>query len=317
MTGVTASRGRTTIGKYVMFHELEPSEADGDSRIWFGRAANMVFAYLHGEAGGRLVRENNPDEYFVWALLSGVTVTAGDSREEVPAGSVVIVPPGQSSVELAEAGSVWIGFTSNATDLLGKCLNAQDYAEIPANIAPIEEWPMPSDGYRIRVYDLDSCAPAGKPRCFRHRTALTNFGWPIRQSPRNPRTLSPHTHDDFEQASLFYAGTQVHHMRRAWGRDSTVWMPDESVVCASPAVAISQPPDVHTTQAVTTDGPVGLIDFFAPPRWDFSNVDGMVVNAAEYPLPGEEPRSYAVVDGVYAPDDPRSALNGRAAARRQ
>ena len=317
MTAARTPTGNSTIGKYVMFHELEPSETDGKTRVWYGRAANMVSAYLEGEAGAALSRPDNPDEYFVWALLTPVVVTAGDQRVEVPAGSVVIVPPGASSVELAENGSAWIGFTANATDLLDKCLNPEDYAEIPPNIAPIEAWPMPKDGYRIRVYDLETCAPAGKSRCFRHRTALTNFGWPIRHAPRNPRTLSPHTHDDFEQVSLFYAGTQIHHMRRAWARDSTQWMPDEHIVCSAPSIAISQPPDVHTTQAVTTGGPVGLIDFFAPPRWDFSNVEGMVVNADEYPLPDEEPKSYALADGIYAADDPRSALNSRATAKRQ
>ena len=53
----------------------------------------------------------------------------------------------------------------------------------------------------------------------------------------------------------------------------------------------------------------GLIDFFAPVRWDFSNVDGMVVNRGEYPMLAAKPRSYAGVTTVYAADDPRAALN--------
>ena len=42
---------------------------------------------------------------------------------------------------------------------------------------------------------------------------------------------------------------------------------------------------------------------------DFSNVDGMVVNRAEYPMLDEKPQSYAGVTTVYAADDPRAALN--------
>ena len=72
---------------------------------------------------------------------------------------------------------------------------------------------------------------------------------------------------------------------------------------------ISKPPDIHTTQAVTAGERVGLIDFFAPVRWDFSNIDGMVVNRSEYPMLADKPPSYAGVTTVYAPDDPRAALN--------
>jgi hypothetical protein len=101
----------------------------------------------------------------------------------------------------------------------------------------------------------------------------------------------------------------VHHLRRAWSRNMDEWLADEHVVLTSPAVAISKPPDVHTTQAVSAGERVGLIDFFAPPRWDFSNVTDMVVNDAEYPKPDQAPRSYAGDTSTYAADDPRAALN--------
>ena len=98
-------------------------------------------------------------------------------------------------------------------------------------------------------------------------------------------------------------------MRRAWSRNLSEWLPDEHVIVTAPAIAISKPPDIHTTQAVTAGERVGLIDFFAPVRWDFSNIDGMVVNRGEYPMLAEKPPSYAGVTTVYAPDDPRAALN--------
>ena len=80
-------------------------------------------------------------------------------------------------------------------------------------------------------------------------------------------------------------------------------------ILTSPAIAISKPPDIHTTQAVTAGERVGLIDFFAPVRWDFSNIDGMVVNRGEYPMLAEKPQSYAGLTTVYGADDPRAALN--------
>jgi hypothetical protein len=89
-------------------------------------------------------------------------------------------------------------------------------------------------------------------------------------------------------------------------------LPDEHEILTAPAVAISKPPDIHTTQAVTAGERVGLIDFFAPVRWDFSNIDGMVVNRAEYPMLPEQPKSHAGAATVYAANDPRAALNRHA-----
>jgi hypothetical protein len=138
---------------------------------------------------------------------------------------------------------------------------------------------------------------------------MTNFAWPVATKPRRTDAMSPHAHADFEQVSIIHSGTMVHHMRRAWSRNLSEWLPDEHVILTSPAIAISKPPDIHTTQAVTAGERVGLIDFFAPVRWDFSNIDGMVVNRGEYPMLPEKPPSYAGVTTVYAPDDPRAALN--------
>lgn len=297
-----------SIGSYAHLQGTPAHETEGSASTWWVRAANMVTAYSEGEAGAVLERADNADEYFVWALFSPCQVTAGGETADVPAGSVVIVPPGASSVRFTEAGSLWRGFTSLNTDLLDKAPNSAEYASHPAGVAPVDPWPMPPDGYKIRVYRLDD-TPAGKPHCYVHRTAMTNFPWPVPTQPRKPTAMSPHTHEDFEQVSIIHSGTMVHHMRRAWSRNMNEWEPDEHVVCIAPAVAISKPPDIHTTQAVTSGDRVGLIDFFSPVRWDFSNVDGMVVNRAEYPMLAEKPPSYAGVTTVYAPDDPRAALN--------
>ncbi|MBO0804086.1 MAG: hypothetical protein J2P25_13560 [Nocardiopsaceae bacterium] len=297
-----------SIGSYARLQGTPPHEAEGSASTWWVRAANMVTAYSEVVPGSVLERADNADEYFVWALFTPCQVAAGGETVDVPAGSVVIVPPGASSVRFSERGSVWRGFTSLNDDLLGKAPNSGEYAERAPNVAPVEPWPMPPGGYKIREYRLDD-TPAGKPHCYAHRTAMTNLAWPVATKPRPTDAMSPHTHEDFEQVSIIHSGTMVHHMRRAWSRNLNEWLPDEHVVLTAPAVAISKPPDVHTTQAVTAGERVGLIDFFSPVRWDFSNIDGMVVNRDEYPMPESKPRSYAGVTTVYAADDPRAALN--------
>jgi hypothetical protein len=247
------------------------------------RSQTMVVAHSDVVAGAELAVTTHPDEYFVWAIDTSCRITTADGREaEVRAPAVAIVPPGSSVVTATEDGVLWRGFTSRDPGLTAKCSNDDSFK--PNDVtAGIEPWPMPADGYRIRVYQLDDYE--GPRRCFRSRTAMTAFRWPPRSKPRPMADLSPHFHADFEQFSLIFAGTHVHHMRRAWGRDSSAWLPDEHQAIAAPAVILSRPPDVHTTQALTNGGRAGLIDFFAPPRMDFSMQDGRVLNADEYPMP--------------------------------
>jgi hypothetical protein len=299
------------IGTYRRFYEDPPDEkGEGGAELWHHRTQNMICTYLKGPRGARYVRIGNIDEAFVWALFHPVSVTAGGETCTAPVGSLVIVPPGNSTVELIEGGNAWLGFTTLSADLIEHCPNRDEYTTPLDNVAPIVPWPEPIDGYRVRIYGLDD-TPAGSPHCYRHRTAMTSFSWPIRTAPRDPTMLSPHAHDDFEQASLFHSGTHVHHMRRGWSRNANEWIPDEHIVLAAPSLVISKPPDVHTTQAVSNDGPVGLIDYFAPPRWDFSHVENMVVNAAEYPMPDEEPQSFARGAKSYAANDPHAWIERR------
>nr|MDQ2698600.1 hypothetical protein [Actinomycetota bacterium] len=235
------------IGTYRQFWEDEPDDTNGSLKIWYHRIQNGVAVYLEGPAGSKYVRKNNADEWFVLALFLGTKVTAGGDTIEGKAGSVFIVPPGDAEVELTEEGGVWLAFTSNAADLVKKSPNYEEYEPAVDNIAPLFELGMPVDGYKLKHYDL-TAAPAG-PRCFVHRTAMAKFRWPFRAQPRDPEKMSPHDHEDFEQASLIMAGTVVHHMRRHWTRNSREWLPDEHQVVIAPAVAISKPPDIHTTQA--------------------------------------------------------------------
>ena len=294
------------IGTYRQFWEDAPDETDGTASIWYHRTQNSITVYLSGPAGSKYTRKGNPDESFVWSLFTGVKVTAGDQVITGSAGSVFIVPPGDSEIELTEEGSAWIGYTTNAADLLDKCPNKSEYEPALGNIAPVTELGEPVDGYKLKHFDLNA-SPDG-PRCFVHRTAMSKFRWPFRSQPRDPEKMSPHDHEDFEQNSLVMAGTVVHHMRRHWTRNSREWLPDEHQVVIAPAVAISKPPDIHTTQAVTSGATVGLIDFYVPARWDIVTTPGMVTNEGEYPIPAEAPRSYGRSDFVYAADDPRRAL---------
>lgn len=278
------------IGTYRRLYEDAPDETVDGARLWFHRTQNMVCVYMEGEVGARFTRAGNPDEYFVWPLFHPVRVTVGGEMREVPAGSLVIVPPGDSAVELTEAGHLWLGFTSLSANLVARCPNRGEYEPPIAYVSPVELWPEPVGGYQLRVYNLLALSP-GKPQCYVHRTGMTNFGYgfPAVSKAKPDTELSPHYHDDFEQASLVHSGTHIYHMRRQWGRDGTQWLPDEHVVISTPGITVAKPPDIHTIQLVSNGAPGGVLDFFAPVRWDYSVRGGMVTNRADYPLPAERP----------------------------
>jgi hypothetical protein len=262
--------------------ELHP----GGSRTWWTRSQAMVIASTSASAGDALAAETSGE--YVALLLEGATgaVEHGSSSERVGMSAVVIVPPGASTVSLDAAGTV-VRIFAAATEpsLAARCANAADYVDGDGNVAEFVAWPDPPSGHRIRIYPLEEYpGEAGRlGRIFRCSTVMVNV-FEEDSEPRNPRKLSPHHHDDFEQVSLQVDGDYVHHMRVPWAPDSSTWRDDEHHDTAAPAVVVIPPPLIHTSQSM---GQMRhwLIDVFAPPRLDFSLRPGWVLNADEYPMP--------------------------------
>lgn len=274
--------------EYFQFAELPPTEATAaGSRTWIARAQNLVLAYSQLAAADPLTRTGQPHEYMVVVPFEGaqLTVDAGDEHATVAGPAIVVVPPGDSSISVDTATELFRLFDHRTTDLAEASINAASYAQPHAHVAPLEPWPDPPGGHRLRVYPLaDVPKVEGRfGRIYRTSSLMINYFYPT-SGPRATNRLSPHHHDDFEQIGLVLRGECVHHIRTPWGKDMAEWRDDEHVTVGSPSMVVIPPPTVHTTQSISTDEYVHF-DIFSPPRVDFSSQPGWVLNADDYPAP--------------------------------
>ena len=275
--------GVAAAADYVEFHKLPPAD-DGS---WYARGQNFIVSYSEASLGQTLARTGQVDEYVV--LLpdadSRVEVSAGSEEAiSVDGQSLVVVPPGDSALRVIRPGRLVRVFSARATDLLRVCSNAAAYDQPHPHVAPLEPWPDPPAGFRIRPYSLNVPPQEGRfGRIWRCTTIMVNWGEP-RPGPRDVTKMSPHSHPDFEQCSLVLEGEFVHHLRWPWTTDLNEWREDDHVTVGSPSITVIPPTSIHTSQAIGP-GDNLLIDIFAPPRVDFSQKAGFVLNAADYPMP--------------------------------
>lgn len=264
-------------------HPPQRVAADG-TRTWITRASNFVIATSMCRAGSVIEGEDLPDESMLLLPEVGATVDFGTERFEVPADSLVILPPGRAHVVAQGEGTIVHCCSHRAAALLAEAGNAADFADPRTEVAPLVPWPTPEDGYRVRIYHLPSLtAPGDRMRIFRSTNLMVNIVAEAFE-PRDVHALSPHSHTDFEQATLCVRGRYIHHLRTPWSPDFTQWREDRHVEVGSPSVTVIPVGVIHTSRNTNAGGAL-LIDVFAPPREDFAVHPTWGRNNADYPLP--------------------------------
>jgi hypothetical protein len=271
---------------YVNFHGIQPAVADASARTWFARGQHFIIGYTEAINVATFTRRDQPDEYMVLLPDRGTRtqVSAEGSVAEVDGPHLVIVPPGTSTITTLTSGRIVRIFTSKSADLHGLCANAASYSAPHRYVAQFTYWPEPRLGFRVRAYDLNVPQVASRfGRLYRCTGLMVNYLYPW-LGPRDASRLSPHHHDDFQQGTLALGGHYLQHHRWAWTTNRSEWRDDEHTPLSSPALFVIPPPAIHTTEAVG-QGINQLLDIFAPPRIDFSEQAGWVLNDDDYPMP--------------------------------
>jgi hypothetical protein len=272
-------------GEMIDFRTSYAAEAKGTQHR-LARGQNFYVEWIKGDPGSAAFPIASAYEMMV--LLPDVAATIeGDARRvEAGARSVVIVPAGEFSVQLAGAGTCCV-LKSNSGEIDGAAVaNRATYAEPDPRVAPFgPPYRRRGDLGAIRVFDIDAVqAPKDNPRLKMLQSATMSINWVEYDGPRDRKALSPHSHKDFEQGSLALAGEFCHHLRVEWGSNANLWRDDRHVAASSPSVLIIPPEIIHTSEGVN-GGRHLLIDIFSPPRKDFI-AKNWIANASEYLLPG-------------------------------
>lgn len=268
---------------YARFYAEEPQESSDAAKTWYARGANFVVCYSEVEDGAVFTRKGQVDEYvlLLHAADLGATVEANGEMQEIAGYSITMIPPGDSTITIKGSGTVVRLISVQNEDVLAKVSNPEKYAGVHPHVPEFEPWPDPVGGFKIRSYSLDVAdAPGRFGKIFRCTTFMVNV-FPS-QGARDLSKLSPHHHDDFEQCSLALDGWYMHHLRWPWTANLHDWQEDEHEKCAAPSICVIPPRVIHTSAPSDPQANV-LVDIFAPPREDFSDQPGWVLNADDYP----------------------------------
>lgn len=264
---------------FVEFTPISDTGADAhDWKISRARGKRFVVDWVVAGSGP------SPDfvaeiEAIVIAPDAAATILADSGRATMPGRSVCLLPHGRFTLEAA-AGSIFAVIMPVEGNAPAGAVNDADYSSGEDGHQPL----LPAvralrPGPKVIHADAIA-APADKPRLKILRGAAMSISWIEYEGLRDRSKLSPHSHEDFEQGSLAFHGSFIHHLRTPWGPDANAWRCDLHVIAPSPSLCVIPPRMIHTTEGLG-NGRHLLVDIFAPARADFI-AKGWVSNAADY-----------------------------------
>ncbi|MFD0522371.1 hypothetical protein [Paractinoplanes durhamensis] len=181
--------------EHVKFRDLPPVEKTGEISTWYARGQNFVVGYSDLDGSASFRRQDQPDEYVVLLADDNLSATVGDLT--VTGKTMLVIPPGDSTVTITGQGRVLRLLTTRSADVAALAANASSYDEPHENIPPFQPWPDPPGGFKIRAYDLtvppwptrrSGCS--GAPPSWSTSSTRSRARATPPSSPRTPTTTS-------------------------------------------------------------------------------------------------------------------------------
>jgi hypothetical protein len=151
--------------EYVEFYEFPPHDKQENSRTWYAREQNFTIRYTELDSGSvRLDRAGQPDEYVVLLMDDGLAaeIRADGESKSVDGKTMIVVPLGDSSVDITASGRIALLARTSSADLADWLSNAGSYEQPHENIPEFHARPDSPESFKIRTYDL-AAAPLPKP----------------------------------------------------------------------------------------------------------------------------------------------------------
>jgi hypothetical protein len=250
------------------------------------RGQNFLIEWLDAKANAPALQLSSDDETILMTFDASARIAGGAGDTRIAGRTVVVLPAGDFEIHLGPGRAAVL--STSRKNVSASALNALSYAKRDERVSvPEKAWQRRDGARNLQIFEIDKVkAPADNPRLKMFQSATMSINWVDYDGPRNRKLLSPHFHDDFEQASLAAAGDFVHHLRVNWGSDADEWRDDVHMEAGSPSVLVIPPKLIHTSEGVGP-GRHLLIDVFTPPRRDFIAKKWML-NSSEYLDPLEK-----------------------------
>ena len=204
----------------------------------------------------------------VYLVEGRLKITTGLEQTVLEGEGLAIVPP-SVSVIAPEQDTAFMQVVTDSETVARLAGDAGLYDDGAPEVKPTAEWPMPTDGYRLRTYRLaDIDASGGMVNACRTRKLMV-VPYDRFLEPRDETALTPHSHADSSRPPSPWKGTGSTTCARPGQPTVTTRAPTTIWRSASPSTTIIPAGVVHTSQGVAGEG-MRLVDVFSPPRVDFS-----------------------------------------------
>ena len=134
-------------------HYDEAPQVTGEGfRSWITRGRNFAVIYTEARAGAE-VPGDFVDEQVIYIVEGRLKIAAGGEQAVLEGEGLAISPPGHCTIT-PEGDVVFMQVVTDAEAVVARAANASTYADGAPEVTATAEWPMPTDGYRLRTYPL-------------------------------------------------------------------------------------------------------------------------------------------------------------------